>query len=53
MTQINAYTLEIAKAIKAEREAAKGPQMEIGKNSQLKDLKKLGMIIKKAKNGRR
>lgn len=52
-TQINAYALEIAKAIRAEREALKGPQMEIGKNTKLKDLKNLGMIIKKAKNGRR
>ena len=52
-TQINAYALEIAKAIKAEREAMKGPQTVIGKDAKLKDLKNLGFIIKKAKNGRR
>lgn len=53
-TQINAYALEIAKAIRAEREAMKGPQMVIGKDTKLQDLKNLGITIRKAKkNGTR
>lgn len=50
--QINAYALEIAKAIKAQNEALKGPQTVIDNNTKLTDLKRLGLKIKKAsKNG--
>lgn len=44
--------LEIAKAIKAENEKAKGPATVLGSQTKLQDLKKMGLIMK-AKNGRR
>lgn len=56
MTQINAYLLELARGIKAQREAEKKsyPTKTINPNSNLKDLKNMGFSFKRIvrkKNG--
>ena len=52
-TQINAYVLEICKAQKEELKSMRGPEITLGQNAKLDDFKKLGIVVKKAKNGRR
>ena len=49
LTQINAYLLELARGIKAQREAEKKsyPTKTLGPNTSLKDLKNMGFAFKR------